>query len=411
MKKILVLAVAGVFAASLAGTAFAEMTDLKISGEIRVRHVEQNNYDMNSDAGDASNTTTQRTRVNVDAKVNETTKAYISLQDTRNWGSEASTAETSANQTIAGHAAAAADSGATVDHRVDVSQAYVQLDKLAGQPLSLKLGRQALAYGDQRLIGAFEWSDNARRFDALKFAYNHDAVNVDFFLANTKENGIANPADAQFNGLYLTAKTIPLHKALDVYLLQKANTAAGENIMTYGLRLDGGTAGIDWTAEAAFQSGDATSAAKKKANMYALKAGYTLPQIASLRIGAEYDFASGQDTSTDNTAFDNLYPTNHPLYGVTDITGTNSLSDLKAMSLNVGAKPAEGLRVVAEYWSYSKDQGATTAIGNEMNVQAWYALNSNVDLHGFIARFTPSSDFSATTDPADNVTLQLAVKF
>lgn len=407
MKKILVLAVAGVFAASLAGTAFAEMTDLKISGEIRVRHVEQNNYDMNSDAGDASNTTTQRTRVNVDAKVNETTKAYISLQDTRIWGSEANTASTG-NEAVTQNAAK--DVTAT-GQAVDVSQAYVQLDKLAGQPLSVKLGRQILAYGDHRLIGHFEWSDNARRFDALKFAYNHEAVNVDFFLANIKENGIANPADAQFNGLYLTAKTIPLHKALDVYLLQKANTTAGENFMTYGLRLDGGTAGIDWTAEAAFQSGDATATAKKKANMYALKAGYTLPQIASLRIGAEYDFASGQDTSTDNTAFDNLYPTNHPLYGVTDITGTNSLSDLKAMSLNVGAKPAEGLRVVAEYWSYSKDQGATTAIGNEMNVQAWYALNSNVDLHGFIARFTPSSDFSATTDPADNVTLQLAVKF
>lgn len=408
MKKISALAVAGVFVASLAGTAFAEMTDLKISGEIRVRHVEQNNYDLDSDAGDASNTTSQRTRVNVDAKVNETTKAYISLQDTRNWGSEANTA-TTGNEAVTQNAA---KDVTVTGQAVDVSQAYVQLDKLAGQPLSLKLGRQALAYGDQRLIGAFEWSDNARRFDALKFAYSHEAVNVDFFLANTKENGVANPGDAQFNGLYLTAKTIPLHKALDGYLLQKANTAAGENIMTYGLRLDGGTAGIDWTAEAAFQNGDATATAKKKANMYALKAGYTLADVVGgLRIGAEYDFASGQDTSTDSTAFDNLYPTNHPLYGVTDITGTNTLSNLKAMSLNVGAKPAAGLRLLAEYWSYDKDQGAKTAIGNEMNVQAWYALNSNVDLHGFIARFTPSSDFSATTDPADNVTLQLAVKF
>ncbi|MBI4745857.1 MAG: alginate export family protein [Deltaproteobacteria bacterium] len=390
MKKISALAVAGVFAASLAGTAFAEMTDLKISGEIRVRHVEQNNYDLNSNAGDASNTTTQRTRVNVDAKVNETTKAYISLQDTRSWGSEVDGVDAGTTNTD--------ETANENDHAVDISQAYIQLDKLAGQPLSLKLGRQILAY-------------NARRFDALKLMCNTDTVNVDFFTANLKEAGSANPGDAQLNGLYLTAKTISLHKALDVYLIQKANSVAGENIMTYGLRLDGGTAGIDWTAEAAFQSGDAAATKKKKANMYVLKAGYTLPQIASLRIGAEYDFASGQDTSTDDTAFDNLYPTNHPLYGVTDITGTNTLSNLKAMSFNVGAKPAEGLKVVAEYWSYSKDQGDKTAIGNEMNVQAWYALNTNVDLHGFIARFTPSSDFSTTTDPADNVTLQLAVKF
>ena len=181
MKKISALAVAGVFVASLAGTAFAEMADVKIGGEIRVRHVEQNNYDLDSDAGDASNTTSQRTRVNVDAKVNETTKAFISLQDTRIWGSEVDGVDAGTTNTD--------ETANENDHAVDISQAYVQLDKLAGQPLSLKLGRQALAYGDQRLIGAFEWSDNARRFDALKLMYNTDAVNIDFFMANLKEAG------------------------------------------------------------------------------------------------------------------------------------------------------------------------------------------------------------------------------
>ena len=52
MKKISALAVAGVFVASLAGTAFAEGTDLKISGEIRLRDQWTNNKDYNADAGD-----------------------------------------------------------------------------------------------------------------------------------------------------------------------------------------------------------------------------------------------------------------------------------------------------------------------------------------------------------------------
>src|SRR3990172_9392640 len=157
MKKISALAVAGVFVASLAGTAFAEGTDLKISGEIRVRHVDTNNYDSNSDTGDAGNVTAQRTRINADAKVNETTKAYISIQDTRAWGDNA--AATANGNTVSTANGAAGN--------VDLSQAYVQLDKLFEQPLSLKLGRQMLAYGEHRLIGHFEWSNFGRRFDAL----------------------------------------------------------------------------------------------------------------------------------------------------------------------------------------------------------------------------------------------------
>lgn len=395
MKKIKVLAIAGVFTASLAAAAFAEMADVKVGGEIRVRDIISNNYDYDDNAGDSNNIISQRTRVNVDATVNETTKAYISLQDTRTWGAEASTASTGTE---------AAESS------VDVSQAYIQLDKLAGQPLSLKIGRQALAYGDQRLIGAFEWSDNARRFDAIKLAYNTDAFGVDLFTAKLVENG-AGSDDGTFNGLYATVKTIPMN-ALDLYLLQKSNNVSGQSMLTYGLRIAGGAMNIDWTAEAAMQSGDAATNVDKDANMFVLKAGYTLPEVSSLRIGAEYDLASGQDTSTDSTAFDQLYPTNHDKYGVTDIV--NTLSNLNAWSVNVGAKPAEGLKLLAEYWDYSLDEAAAGAddhLGSEFNIQAWYALSTNVDLHAYVARFMPDDGISAKDDSADNVTVQLAVKF
>lgn len=435
MKKITALAIAGVFTASLAATAFAE-SDVKVGGEIRVRHVEQNNNtDFNNDAGDAGNTTAQRTRVNVDAKINETTKAYISIQDTRVWGDNPNT---TAGFTQNGNTVSTANGGAG---NVDLSQAYVQLDQLFGQPLSLRLGRQMLAYGDHRLIGNFEWSNFGRRFDAIKLMYNTDALSVDLFAANVSEgNGGLNAVgaetaaagrDAQFNGLYATLKMIPMN-SLDLYLLQKKEVGGtvGQSILTYGARLNGGAMNIDWTAEAAIQSGDHATSVTKEATMYALKAGYTLPEVASLRIGAEYDFASGDDGSdaTKNKAFDNLFPTNHPLYGVTDIGQTNALTNLRAWSVNVGAKPAEGLKVVAEYWSYMKDKEnrrsaiapaandlatATDKIGSEYNVQAWYALNKNVDLHAYWARFNVVSEASASgkSDAADNVTLQLAVKF
>ena len=392
MKKIKVLAIAGVFTASLAAAAFAEMADVKVSGEIRVRDIISNNYDFNEDANDSNNSISQRTRVNVDATVNETTKAYISLQDTRTWGSETNTATT----------------GDDVQ-AVDVSQAYIQLDKLAGQPLSLKIGRQALSYGDQRLIGAFEWNNNASRFDAIKLMYNTDAFGVDLFTAKLDENG-AGSDDGTFNGLYATVKSIPMN-VLDLYLLQKDNNVSGQNMLTYGLRIAGGAMNIDWNAEYAMQGGDANAAQSQDANMFVLKAGYTLPEVSSLRIGAEYDFASGQESgSSDVTAFDQLYPTNHDKYGVSDIY--NTLSNLSAWSLNVSAKPAEGVKLVAEYWDLSTDEEYASGedhLGSEFNIQAWYALSTNVDLHAYWARFMPDSNIG--DDDADNVTVQLAVKF
>lgn len=442
MKKISALAIAGVFTASLAATAFAEMAEVKVGGEIRVRDVVTNNYDYSDKSSDRNNTVTQRTRVNVDAKIDETTKAYISLQDTRVWGQDT-------------NGAGKFDTATTGNdgNAVDVSQAYVQLDQLFGQPLSLKLGRQVLAYGEHRLIGSFEWSNYARRFDALKLIYNTDAFSVDLWTAKVKEEGDLNgvgtevPAsatttgnyttnneDGYFNGLYVTLKNIIPANTLDLYALQKTNTDAANdlNVLTYGVRLNGAGAGVDWTLEGALQTGEVNETVDKDASFYAIKAGYTVPNTPSLRIGAEYVAASGNEPTTtgadkDDEAFDQLYPTNHPLYGVSDVAATNTLSNLTAWSINVSAKPVKGLKLLAEYWNYETDEDYTITgttsksdkIGNEFNIQAWYALTSNVDLHAYWARFTPDSDFVGKTtagvakddDPADNVTLQVAVKF
>ena len=38
-------------------------------------------------------------------------------------------------------------------------------------PLTLKVGRQILSYGDERLIGAFDWNNFGRTFDAVKLPW------------------------------------------------------------------------------------------------------------------------------------------------------------------------------------------------------------------------------------------------
>lgn len=366
MKKIKVLAIAGVFTASLAGAAFAEMADVKIGGEIRVRA-----ENVKTDGATGDGQYLQRTRLNVDAKVNETTKAYIQLQDSRQWGSDGTaTGLGTANENEA----------------VDVSQAYFQLDKLADQPLSLRVGRQALSYGDQRLVGGLEWSNFARRFDALKLIYNTDAFSVDLWTAKVVEATPTTSADNDFNGIYATVKSIP-NNTIDLYLLQdKAGEFAATNpkrdVLTYGVRVAGKAADLDYGVEFALQTGDNSATVDQESSAYAIKAGYTIPAVMGLRIGAEYDFASGNDTgtATKNEAFQNLYPTNHYLYGFNDDT---TWSNIKATSLNVNAKPAKDLSVAAEYWMYTlaeKNAAGKDDNGTELNLLAKYALNANVKL-------------------------------
>lgn len=396
MRRFIVLVVAGMFTIFFTASVFAETVDVKLGGEIRVR------------GENVSNSTTgtknqeqiiQRTRLNVDAKIDEKTKAYIQVQDSRAWGSDGTsdgggTGQDNASTTTTISGTTATSSTTVNSESTDIKQAYVQFDSIADQPLSLKLGRQVMAYGDQRLVGGFEWSNTARSFDALKLMYNTDTFGIDLFYSKMKEsvtndttdfktNGTTDDKDITFSGIYAIIKAIK-NNTIDLYALQDKNDTTERSVLTYGARLNGKLADADYTAEYALQGGDNMKSGgttiSQESNALAVKAGYTLKDIMGLRIGAEYDTATGDKSSTSNKieSFQNLYPTNHPLYGFTDDI---SWSNMSAMSLNAGLKPTETLWIGAEYWKYSlaeKDANSKDDLGSEINIMARQSLSSNV---------------------------------
>lgn len=422
MKKSLSLLLSTLFVFVLSASAFAinaeipsdtqavvakSPTQVTVSGEIRVR------------LEDASTGTTgvqsqekvlQRTRLNIAADVVKNTKVFISLQDSRAWGEEANTI-TTGNE----------------GQGVDLSQGYFQIDKLGGQPLSLKVGRQLLAYGDQRLIGHLEWANQARRFDAVKLMYDTKAFSLDFWSAKVGEPAAttttptlpAGDKDSCFRGLYATVKTIPSN-TLDLYLLQDKNDVTKRDVYTYGARIAGKVSSFDYTGELALQTGDSSATASQDSHAYALKAGYTIPSAMNFRIGAEYDYATGNEgDATATEAFQNLYPTNHYLYGFTDDIGWSNIS---AFSVNLSLKPTKDLWLGAEYWDYNLAQANAAGNkdrGTEFNIMARYSVNSNVKLEATWARRTAgsagASDYYARAmadgDASDLVYLQALVNF
>src|SRR3972149_6701779 len=409
MKRGWLIALATIIlAGGIVSTGYAET---KIGGEVRGRGVTGDNKE-------AATTPTikhtsggffeQRTRINADANVNDTTKVFIQVQDSRKWGSEDPMPTT---EVLPSKVDRTIDTGDNDNGGIDLSQGYVELSKLFGlSPVSVKMGRQAMFYGEQRLIGSLEWSNNARRFDALKFMYKHNVVDIDVWTAKIVENGGEDWGnDDNLNGVYATLKNIPKN-AVDVYLLEKVAGATNLNLYTIGARVKGTVenVNVDYNAEAAIQSGDFDTNSSQSASAYAIRAGYTLPDMKGLRVGVEYDAATGNKasaspgtTAEDNKAFDNLYPTNHYLYGFTDdVNWTN----LNAWSLNISLKPVDKLNLAVEYWNYQRAEKTSAGKddnGTEMNVKANYELSKSITCE---AAYVIRDSGDIATSPYDTTT-------
>ncbi len=107
-----------------------------------------------------------------------------------------------------------ANSGVFCD-AFDVRQAYVQLGE-DQSPVSLTVGRQLPALGDQRLVGALDWANTSRAFDAVKLQFQGagakigDELNVTFTVPLTSVLTLGGGSGYMIPGPFLKANT-PRH--------------------------------------------------------------------------------------------------------------------------------------------------------------------------------------------------------
>ena len=315
----------------------------------------------------------------------------------------------------------------------DLQQAYVELGNAKLFPLSAKLGRQEICYGDQRFIGNSDWSNTGRSFDALKFHYAISEKSwVDVFTGR-----VVIPVDDTFNhsndydqftGLYASSQKLLKGIETQAYFLarnvgkQSPNAIATgvggpseRDVYTYGVRvksLPDAFDGWDFAFEGAGQFGDVvTSGVSRDLQACALtgSVGYTFSNVsAKPRIGIGYDYASGDSNPIDGKqqTFELLFGTNHGFYGLADLIGLRNLSSPR---VSFSAKPAKNLTVTADYllfWlantadsfypetgagrtgnGYGKHPKFDNYVGSELDVVAKYAITSWSELHLGYAHF------------------------
>jgi hypothetical protein len=243
----------------------------------------------------------------------------------------------------------------------DLHQGYVQLGGWNDVPLSLKVGRQELSYGDERLVGAFDWDNNGRVFDAAKLRYDHGDFWVDAFtgrvvIPNDNEFDQANWYD-WFSGVYGSTRALVPKTELQLYFLaDNASASSPKVVTTYGKgnsprdiytigsrfqTLPGQLHGWDLNGEFAGQFGDfeyapgtpgVVNGQRLEQRAYAthIEGGYTFTKTdlkPRLALGFDYASADGNPNDKEHNTFVNLYPTNHKFYGAMDLLSWQNLLD------------------------------------------------------------------------------------
>jgi len=383
-------------AEDIAGNVYSEFAKkVKLGGQIRTRAEFANGFyqtpSSNATLEGATRTPNQavaihatesvddayvmnQTRLWADADVNEHLRVFIQLQDARVFGAE--------GQTVGYAAAAPGNSTSGPENSIlDLHQGYFDLKKLFDLPLTVRVGRQEIVWGDHRVIGNFVWSNVGRVFDGGRFLWDTDAVHAEVIATTVDEDGYfgkggSDNSDEHMYAAQLAFKKLVPGALLELMYIQKndqdstANSAtangyavAGDgNVIIHdiGARVDGklpNLDAVDYTLEAHGQFGD-YGGQDQKAWAFAGRTGYTCKEVAwKPRFGIEYDFASGDDDQTDNDheTFDNLYPTNHwqGNYGFIDLLSWQNMHDFRG---NIKVAPTSKMTVQVDYHYYLLDE-------------------------------------------------------
>ena len=342
--------------------------------------------------------------------------------------------------------------GAEGDDAFDLRQGYVEFGNAREFPLTLKIGRQVLSYGDERLVGSSDWNNLGRTFDAAKLRFEQPKWWVEGFASTVvittrgkyNQSDFANGTETHrgqvFSGLYFSTTALPF-QTTDVYAFHLHEEtgpkylplAVGDtNFVTLGLRvqskpgafhhepapaLDGKSVadgkstppppaapkplGFDYDGEFAFQAGELRGL---DLTAFAVHAGlgYTFEVPWTPRIGLEYNFATGDSHPGDSTVetFQNLFPTNHKFYGYMD---TFSWQNMHNPAISLKFAPCKKVTAQVDYHAFwlATNEDVWYRANGATAVRPLNTLARNADKYA-----GSEFDFTLTYKPSKQLALQ-----
>lgn len=291
---------------------YGVQAQVSISAEVRPRSEFRNGFKtLTEEAKTASFFTEQRSRLYLDY-ADSVFKFRVAFQDIRIWGETSQIFKEEYGKTF-------------------ISEAWGQY--YFTNAFSVKVGRQIISYDNQRFLGGLEWAQQGRRHDALLFLYETPKSKLHLGFAYNQDDDIPEPAFLQspgagyysVGGNYKTFQYAWYNQQLNegsISLLafnagyQNPDTTVSYK-QTFGLVASKKLGVIKLAGDFYYQTGE-LSKNKVNAMLAGVNATFTT-SLTPLTLGVEY--VSGKDdgdTSSDITAFNPDFGTNHAHNGFMD---------------------------------------------------------------------------------------------
>jgi hypothetical protein len=255
---------------------------------------------------------------------------------------------------------------------LDFHQAFFDVNFISKKysKVTLRLGRQELYYGSQRLIAVREIPNNRSAFDGIKLICGARSIKSDLFYTHPVANkiGIFDDHfnnDSKFWGSYTVINTVPFFKNIDIYYLglwkRKASfdDGSGKELRhSFGTRIWKNEGSWRFDFEGVYQFGKLEN---KNITAWTVSS-YSSYQFQNIKfkpmLGLKTEIISGNKTYDDVTieTFNPLFPRG-AYFGLAALIGPTNLLDIHP-SINFEVTPK--FNVAFDYdafWRYSKNDG------------------------------------------------------
>ena len=397
---------------------------LDLSGQLRLRFENDTGFDVKQYLPNTSDSfLLSRLMLNAHLRLPSHHRIFLQLRDARETGSRFKNGDFSGSN----------------PHQdwFDIRQAYYEGVRLGGTAVGVRLGRQQISYGDQRVFGPGQWGNTGRWvWDAALVNVKGRRLDADLWVGrpvrNRPDAWPNRPADKPVVSV-VYVRVLGLPARFDVFAVSKrddSGAVSGErglgDLSSYsvGFQAEGSRQALDYSVTAVAQRGR-WGADDIRAGGASAMLGVRLDRAWQPRLRAVWTWGSGDSNPSDGVhgTFDGVVGgADIAFYGYLNLFFWANLHDRELqlvlrptpqLDLHIGAH-SFALAASRDAW-YSTSlsvqrrdpSGASgTSLGRELDLRAVYRVGSNLELMVGGGYFSPGL-FVERTGPAKSAWWQM----
>jgi hypothetical protein len=238
------------------------------------------------------------------------------------------------------------------ENQLSLHQAFI--DYKFGKHFMLRVGRQEMGYGNNRILTFREGPNTRLAFDAVVLKYTSQKRKIDLLAVTPVISKQFIFDDQSFKekvyGIYGAEYVVPKKLLIDYYVLnfesgiRKYNFVSGkENRQSFGLRFFSQNSTFNYELESTYQTGTFNNA-KIRAYGFSADVNYVLRKKNSFTIGVGSNYISGDKNNADNVLNTYNLIFSKPSYGLAAPIGSSNIVNINPY---VKISPTKKLNVFA----------------------------------------------------------------